>query len=585
MRSAVVLAAGIGTRLGSMTEKVPKCLIPIGGATLIEHTIGKLRNLGFENIVVVAGYMGKRVREIVPDIVANEDYAVTQPPYSLRLGLERVQAGPVLVLDADILFEERVLEVITTLQDQSFLVTYTAQSKTEAGARVKTRDGRVVQVGRYISPVFPWQIHSGITHINAGDFPYYKGLAGQDTFRTTEMHVLLNELCKQRALLAVNMERERVVRQTDDLTLNGGSFSDVLVTEQNGIIKKESSKDTKRLINEITYLRNLPAQLTPYFTKLLEYETDGPTVWYTMPHYPQSSLKRLLLSGALNALDAVEVLTRVVKFLVDNVYTLKRTPPPASYMNSVHFHRVDVRRRMTLEAAPIFEQVFKAKRYVINGCEYENPFELIERIKERVKLLGILQPAYLCMIHGDPHFDNILVDTSKNPPGFRLVDPKGFSVGDPMYDIAKLFHDFHGHSDVVYEHMFDLDWSYNNGVLEAEWDVHHCKALGEFQKIGEYFPTIVAQFFEAIPNWYLRTKFTEAVHFNTLQPFHLKGDGTEAKAIAMFLIGVEQMNGFWEMLSPEYKAKDETYKIVNINTVEDFTYARNLFDREACPSV
>ncbi|MDH7481944.1 MAG: NTP transferase domain-containing protein [Armatimonadota bacterium] len=577
MRSVVLLAAGMGTRLGSMTEKLPKCLIPFNGKTLLEYTIEKLRRFNFDNIVVVAGYRHDQVRRIVPDILVNEDYATTQPPYSLRIGLERVPHGPVLVMDADIYFEDRVLEEILKMGDRSFIITSTAESKLEPGSRVNVKDGRVVQIGRYISPLFPWQIHSGITHISSADFDYYKYLANQDTFRTTEMHVLLNELCKKRLILAINMEKTRVERKTGDIFLDGGSFSDVLVTEQDNIIRKESAKDTERLINEIYYLRDLPEELRPHFTELLDYNVEGPVVWYTMPHYPQPSLKKLILSGQFTALDAVEVLTRIVKFLVEKVYVLRRIDAPASYTASVHFNRVDVRREMALKQAPILKQVFGAKKFIINGLEYENPFDIIEKIRSRVKLVSTLQPPYLCMIHGDPHFDNLLIDTSQTPCGFRLVDPKGFCAGDPMYDISKLFHDFQGLYDFIYEYMFDLNWQVQGDVFEAEFQIHNCAALREFQKINEYFPTIVSQFFESDPNWYLRMKFIEAIHFNCLQPFHIKGDGIESKAIAMFLVGVQQMNNFWEMVPPDLKKEDLKYKLVNINTIEDFTYARSLF--------
>ncbi len=585
MRSAVILAAGMGTRLGSMTEKLPKCLIPFGDRTLLECTIGKLSKFGFDNIVVIAGYMHERVREIVPDIVVNEHYAITQTPYSLRIGLERVPKGPVLIIDADIVFEERVLEGILKIGDQSFLVTYTAGSKIEAGSRVKIKGNRVIQIGRYISPMFPWQIHSGITHISSSGFQEYKKLANSDTFRTTEMHVLLNEFCKKEIVLVVNMEKAGVERKTGDLTLDGGSFSNVMVTKEDEIIKKEGSTDTKRLVNEISYLCNIPKKLQQYFTEIIDYATEGPTVWYTMRHYPQPSLKKLLLSGKINALEAVEILTRIIKFMVENVYVLKRDDAPACYSNSVHFHRVEVRRQMTVSEAPIFGKIFEAERFIINELEYENPFKLIGRIKDNVKLSSTLHPPYLSMIHGDLHFDNLLIDTTTVPPKFRLVDPKGFSAGDPMYDISKLFHDFHGLYDFVYEYMFDLDWKCNDETFEAEFQIHNCAALREFKQINEYFPTIVSQFFESDPNWYLRMKFIEAIHFNCLQPFHLKGDGQESKAISMFLIGVQLMNNFWEMVPAELRKEDFKYKLVNINTVEDFTYAQNLFERAALPSV
>ncbi len=77
MRSAVILAAGIGTRLGSMTEKLPKCLIPFGDRTLLECTIGKLSKFGFDNIVVNATVSMTTVPNVVGEFQSSAESAIT----------------------------------------------------------------------------------------------------------------------------------------------------------------------------------------------------------------------------------------------------------------------------------------------------------------------------------------------------------------------------------------------------------------------------------------------------------------------------------------------------------------------------
>jgi NDP-sugar pyrophosphorylase family protein len=55
---AVVLGAGLGKRLSSVTASMPKVLLKVGEKTLIEHNVDKLRKIGINDIVAVIGYKG-----------------------------------------------------------------------------------------------------------------------------------------------------------------------------------------------------------------------------------------------------------------------------------------------------------------------------------------------------------------------------------------------------------------------------------------------------------------------------------------------------------------------------------------------
>ncbi len=61
---AVILAAGRGTRLGNeYTKGLPKCLLELGGQTLLRHQIAALQAVGVRGIVVVTGYRKEQVEE------------------------------------------------------------------------------------------------------------------------------------------------------------------------------------------------------------------------------------------------------------------------------------------------------------------------------------------------------------------------------------------------------------------------------------------------------------------------------------------------------------------------------------------
>jgi len=76
---AVILAAGLGKRLASITVNTPKVLLKIGKKTLIEHNVDKLCKIGMDNIAVVIGYKGEMVKEVLGN-------SVTYYEQSERLG-------------------------------------------------------------------------------------------------------------------------------------------------------------------------------------------------------------------------------------------------------------------------------------------------------------------------------------------------------------------------------------------------------------------------------------------------------------------------------------------------------------------
>jgi len=66
---AVVLAAGLGKRLATVSAEKPKVLVEIGEKTLIEHNLDKLRKLGINQIALVIGYKSEMIKEVVGEKV------------------------------------------------------------------------------------------------------------------------------------------------------------------------------------------------------------------------------------------------------------------------------------------------------------------------------------------------------------------------------------------------------------------------------------------------------------------------------------------------------------------------------------
>lgn len=108
---AIILAAGMGTRLGKYTKNFPKCMLSFNGKTLIEMQIETLRSSGIKDIVVVKGYMPDKINIKGVKYYVNEDYANTNMVETLMC-TEGEMNEDILVCYSDILYEKKVIEKI-----------------------------------------------------------------------------------------------------------------------------------------------------------------------------------------------------------------------------------------------------------------------------------------------------------------------------------------------------------------------------------------------------------------------------------------------------------------------------------------
>jgi NDP-sugar pyrophosphorylase family protein len=67
MLPVVILAGGLATRLGEMSDKTPKCLVPIAGEPFIFHQLRLLQRNGVEKVVICVGHLGNQVQDAVGD--------------------------------------------------------------------------------------------------------------------------------------------------------------------------------------------------------------------------------------------------------------------------------------------------------------------------------------------------------------------------------------------------------------------------------------------------------------------------------------------------------------------------------------
>ena len=173
MIQAVILAAGMGTRLG---RPFPKPLTPLSdGRTIMEQQIDNLRQVfGADvRITTVVGFKLDLILEAFPDVtyIYNEAYDQTNTNRSLLKALRLSTEGGVLWMNGDVVFDPQVLEKISDMMkaDTSFICVDTAAVGDEEVKYTVDDDGYVDELSKQVANARGEAV--GINFVSASDKP------------------------------------------------------------------------------------------------------------------------------------------------------------------------------------------------------------------------------------------------------------------------------------------------------------------------------------------------------------------------------------------------------------------------------
>src|SRR5689334_8610480 len=112
--SAVILAAGRGARLAPLTDRLPKCLLPVGGRAILDRQLAALAAAGIDRVAVVTGYAADAIDAHLagrPGIrtVRNLRHATTDNLASCHAARDHFVGEASVLLNGDTLFEHALL--------------------------------------------------------------------------------------------------------------------------------------------------------------------------------------------------------------------------------------------------------------------------------------------------------------------------------------------------------------------------------------------------------------------------------------------------------------------------------------------
>ena len=115
--TALLLAAGTGSRLHPLTKSAPKCLTMVNGVSILERLVICLNKKGFKRLVVVTGHLENCIREILGpraggmtiDYIFSPLYETTNNIYSLWMARKMINE-PFLLIESDLVFDASLLD-------------------------------------------------------------------------------------------------------------------------------------------------------------------------------------------------------------------------------------------------------------------------------------------------------------------------------------------------------------------------------------------------------------------------------------------------------------------------------------------
>ena len=169
---AIILAAGIGSRLGNSDPK-PLTKLKNGESILYRQVEYLSKYIGINNIMTVVGYKKDLIMESFPNLIYeyNNFYDTTNTSKSLLAGLHKIETEDVMWLNGDVVFEKELLPKIIQCSQSCMAVNTNSVGEEEIRYNVFD-DGNIKDVSKTASPALGEAV--GINKIMAVDFRLFK---------------------------------------------------------------------------------------------------------------------------------------------------------------------------------------------------------------------------------------------------------------------------------------------------------------------------------------------------------------------------------------------------------------------------
>ena len=209
---ALVLAAGLGSRLAPITESVPKSLVPVNGKPILFQQIDCLIANGVTDITVVSGYLAEvleeRVGQAYPTVktVRNDVYDTTNNMYSALLGVRSFDSFDEvnLMMNADVFFDSSVIAALLGHRAENAVVVDIGRYMEES-MKVIESDGKLTRISKEIGPTEALGCSIDVYKFSASGMQAFQGVCENYIEKRGELN-LWSEIAIDEAFSQVRFE-------------------------------------------------------------------------------------------------------------------------------------------------------------------------------------------------------------------------------------------------------------------------------------------------------------------------------------------------------------------------------------------
>lgn len=159
---AIILAAGMASRLRPLTENTPKCLLKVGEKCLLQRSIDALTSNGIRDFVIVTGYLHEMIETFVAEqygdninvkFIHNDVFDSTNNIYSLWLARPEAEGQEILLLDSDLLYDPRIItKVMESDADNVLTLIRHELGEEEMKVVLDRENGTIIEISKTCNP-------------------------------------------------------------------------------------------------------------------------------------------------------------------------------------------------------------------------------------------------------------------------------------------------------------------------------------------------------------------------------------------------------------------------------------------------
>lgn len=153
--TAVILAAGVGSRLRPLTDGMPKCLVPVAGRPVLGWQLEAFQAAGIRRLLVVAGYRAGDVQAFCAGrdgvtVIVNEAYDRTNNMVSLQMALDRAPAAATIICNGDVVFDPAIAAALAASPEPNLIAVEPGRYIEESMKVVADESGRISALSKQI---------------------------------------------------------------------------------------------------------------------------------------------------------------------------------------------------------------------------------------------------------------------------------------------------------------------------------------------------------------------------------------------------------------------------------------------------